>query len=368
VKAHFLPALFVFSLIVSSCSIEISQTPQAVPPLPTKTNPAQSSTPMFPTTQVPVTWGDLHLTGKLIYPSSITDGNKVTATIQIVDLVTGELATLFSASSAWIYYAAVSPDDKWLVISYAPPLETNPSPNRTLYIMPLDASNAPQPLFAAPTPDDHYTQAEWSPDGKYIYYVHYNHAEAGGGSNEVYEIFRMTFPDGKPEKIIDHASWPRLSSDSTKLVYVSLDPASGKNELFLANADGSDPQQIPLAGPQPPDIIDAPMFLSDGQSILFSAPSPGQSYQPKWLERLMGIQVAKAHNIRSDWWSVPMTGGVPRQLTHIQEPGLFASLSPDQKHLSSLSAEGIFMMDLDGSSLTQVISDPNAHGTVDWIP
>jgi Tol biopolymer transport system component len=82
----------------------------------------------------------------------------------------------------------------------------------------------------------------------------------------------------------------------------------------------------------------------------------------------MGIQVAKAHNVPSDWWSVPVTGGTATQLTHIQDTGLFASISPDQKHLASLSAEGIFVMDLNGSNLTQLVSDPGVHGTVSWIP
>jgi Tol biopolymer transport system component len=233
--------------------------------------------------------------------------------------------------------------------------------------MPLDATQPPQPLFAAPTPDDHYTQVEWSPDGKYIYFVHYNHNQSGGQLDEVYEIFRMTYPNGTPVKILD-ALWPRPSSDSSKLVYVTLDPASGKNELFLANTDGSNSQRVLLSGPSTFEIIDAPIFAPDGQSILFSAPVPSQSDQPNWFERLVGIQVAEAHNVPSDWWSVPIAGGTPTQLTNIQTINLFASVSPDKKRIVSVSGEGLFVMDLDGSNLTRLISDPGIHGTVSWIP
>lgn len=109
-------------------------------------------------------------------------------------------------------------------------------------------------------------------------------------------------------------------------------------------------------------------ILPDGKTILFGAPAPTRSYQPNWFEKLTGIEAAKAHNIPSDLWSVPITGGVPTQLTHIQTTGLFGSLSPDNKHLASLSAQGIFVMDLDGSNLTELISDPGVHGTVSWIP
>jgi Tol biopolymer transport system component len=178
----------------------------------------------------------------------------------------------------------------------------------------------------------------------------------------------MTYPEGVHEKILEHAFWPRLSSDASKLVYIALDPESGRNELFLANADGSQPQRVPLSGSQTPEIIDAPIFSPDGQSIFFSAPAPGQASQPNLVERWMAIQVVSAHNVPSDWWSVPLTGGEPVQLTNIQTINLFASISPDQRHMASLSGEGLFVMDLDGSNLTQLVSDPGVHGTVSWLP
>src|ERR1041385_7153537 len=354
----------VLSLSVPAFSLELNQSFATNSP----TANAQSAGATSDIANVPVTWSDLHLTGKLIYPSSVTNGNQVTATIQMLDLVTGQLSTVFRVSDAWVYYLSVSPDAKWFLMSYAPPAQGGSASTRALYIMPFDASTPPKLLFTPPTPDDHYTQIEWSTDGRYIYFVHYNHAAAGGQPNEVYEIFRMTYPNGNPEKIVDRAFWPRLSSDANKLAYVSLDPASGTNELFFANADGSNPQKVTLSGAYVPDIIDAPLFLPGGASLLFSAPSPGQSYQPGWVDRFMGVQVAKAHSIPSDWWSVPMAGGVPTRLTNIQAVNLFASLSPDQKHIVSLNGQGLFVMNLDGASLTQLISDPSAHGTASWIP
>jgi Tol biopolymer transport system component len=292
----------------------------------------------------------------------------IVTNIQILDLLTGEISILFSAPDAWIYYATVSPDSKMLVMSYAPPTPSNSSSSRNLYEMPLDATEAPQPLFTPPTPDDRYIQAEWSPDGKDLYYVYYNNNEFGGQFGENYKIFQMTYPRRQSEAIAEYAFWPRLSPDSGRLVYVFIDPVSGKNELVVANADGSDSQRISFSGPWTPEIIDAPIFSPDGQSILFSAPGPATSYQPSWFEKLTGIQVAKAHNVPSDWWSVPITGGVPTQLTNIQTINLFASISPDQQQIASVSGEGLFVMDLDGSNLTQLVSDPGVHGTVSWLP
>jgi Tol biopolymer transport system component len=192
--------------------------------------------------------------------------------------------------------------------------------------------------------------------------------QPAGQLDPVYDILRISFPDGQPEKVADHAFWPRVSSDSSKLAYIFVSPDTAKNELFVANADGSNPQRMELAGPQPFDIIDAPIFSPDGGSILFSVPQPGPSSRPNLFERLVGIQVASAHNIPSDWWSIPVTGGTPARLTNLQTVNLFASLSPDHKHMASLSGDGIFVMELDGSNLTQLLSDTGVHGTVSWIP
>jgi Tol biopolymer transport system component len=237
-----------------------------------------------------------------------------------------------------------------------------------VYILSLVEAAVPQILVEPPTTSDRYIQVEWSPDGKSLYLVHYNHANQP--PNELYpayQISRMAYPGGQTKPILEHAFWPRLSADSTRLVYITIDPGTGLNKLFLADADGSDSQEIQMSG-LPAQIIDAPIFSPDGQSILFSMPSPGQSYQPNWLDRLMGVQIAKAHNIPSDWWSVPISGGSITRLTQIQTIKLFASISPDGRHIASLSGEGILVMGLDGSNLRQLLFDPGVIGTLRWIP
>jgi len=355
--------------MTASCSIDISRPPVSSSPVPTETISAASSSSRLPTTPVPVSWDHLNLTGKLIYLSSARGNNTVTGTVQMLDLATGEVAVLLSIPDAWVFYATISPDAKWLVMSYIPPTPAGSVPNRILYIMPLDGTAPPRPLFTPPTANDRYIQAEWSPDGKYIYFVHYNtENQPAGQIDPYYDILRMSYPDGKPEKIADSAFWPRLSPDATKLAYIYVEPGSGKNELFVANADGSNARQVALSGPASQEIIDAPVFSPDGESILFSVPGPTQSYQPGWFEQLSGLQVAQAHSVPSDWWSVRITGGPPTQLTQIRTINLFASISPDQQHIASVSGEGLFVMDLDGARLTRLVSDPEVHGTVSWIP
>jgi Tol biopolymer transport system component len=351
------------------CSIDVVQPTIASPTLSPATDLGHPTTPSAPTTKIPITWANLNLTGTLVYISSDALGSTPSTSIQLLNLTNGEVSTIFrSPERAWIYYLTISPDAKQLIMSYIPPSQGNASSSRALYLMPLDGITSPQLLFLPPTPEDHYVHVEWSPDGKYIYYAHYNNTiRAEDQLDPVYDIYRMGYPEGQPEKIADSAFWPRISSDSTKLVYVSIDPVSGRNELYTANADGSNSRRIAVSGSWIPEVIDAPIFSPDGQSILFSAPPPLQAYQPNWFEKLMGVQVANAHSVPSDWWSVPVTGGAPTRLTQIQTINLFASISPDKKYVASLGGEGVFVMDLDGSNLTQLLLDPGVSGTVSWI-
>ena len=378
--------LMVSALIVSSCSITISQTtpiipspqietvPTAPPPAVGPTQPVATSTNSLPVTTVPVTWAHLNLSGKLVYINGAAEDNSYILSVRILDLVKGSLTTIFKSPKnrySWIYYVSVSPDSKQLVMSYSPPYQDNPDIYQALYIMPLDGSSPPQLLFQPPAKDDQYDQPEWSPDGRYIYYTHINY-QSHSEPDQVYpfyEIFRMTYPDGEPEKLVEQAYWPRLSPDSSQMVYISVDPFSLKNKLMISDADGSNAREIVLSGDWNPDIKDAPIFSPDGQSIILSAASQTPSLRPNWLDRIMAVRIAKADGmIPSEWWSVPIAGGELTQLTHIRSIGLFASISPDMRHIASASGNGIFVMKPDGSELTSLLPDEIGSGTVSSIP
>jgi Tol biopolymer transport system component len=224
--------------ILASCSIKISEATPAAPipvdRLPTASPPpgasaqqARVGNPLLPTTTIPVTWANLNLSGKLIYIDAVlaSDSNPILS-IQALDLVTGVITTVFQGPEiSWVYYVSVSPDEKQLIMSYSSPLQPQSSSSALLYVLPLDGSTQPQLLILPPTIYDQYIQAEWSPDGKYIYYVHLNYQDQAVQQHyPVYEIFRMIYPNGPPEKVADQAFWPRLSEDGSHLVYISMDP------------------------------------------------------------------------------------------------------------------------------------------------
>lgn len=370
--------VLLLALIVSGlpgCVMDLNQPSSATPfadplsPAPSTGVPNTDQAAPSTSSTIPITWAALNLSGRLVYSTVSAEDGVYISRIQMLDLGTGGINTIYtSEGNGWIYYLTVSTDANELIMSYTTPAQAGVESISSLYVLPLEEAASPQILVASPTSFDRYVQVEWSPDRKYVYYAYYNqNDQAAGQAYPEYQIFRMAYPNGQPEKIIEHAFWPRVSADSLELVYVTLDPTSGFSKLLVANADGSNPREILVSG-LPSEIMDAPIFSPDGQSILFSAPIPPQAYQPHWLERLTGVQVARAHNVPSDWWSVPITGGAVTRLTQIQSINLFASISPDGKHIASVSGEGLFVMKPDGSNLTRLLLDPEVSGVVNWLP
>ena len=369
----------IFGMFLSSCTVangtqEVKTAATAVPATIAATQPGTSAGLPTPY-KIPVSWSSLNLSGKLIFVVSTASTTDTYMDIQELDLHTGGISTIFqSESNGWIDSAVISPDDKQIVMSYSTPALQQGAhfTPLALFAMPMDGSQPPKQLFPLPLKDDQYFEPVWSPDGKYLYFVLVNNGVAPAEPNQHYpidQIYRAAFPDGQPEKILDKAYWPRLSTDGSRLIYVSENPDDGTNKLFVANNDGSNPQQIVLSGANAPTIIDAPIFLPDGKTILFSAPSPVQSRTTPWLDRLLGVIEVSAHNIPSDWWSVPANGGVPTQLTHIQAASLYAAISPNNHYIASFSGDGVFVMAPDGTNLTMILNNTGGNmGTVNWIP
>ena len=345
---------------MGGCSVTVSQ-----PIVTATTGPAAAAGFDLPATQVPVTWSNLQLSGQLVYLTGFQQNKNPYVSLESLNLASGIITPLFTTPPlGWIYGASVSPDEKLVVLAYA-----SPTVFAALYILPIDGSSPPSLLLPPPTKLDQYTEPVWSVDGKFIYYVHVNFGQLSGKQKlPACEIERMAYQGGMPERLITNAYWPRISPDGSRLVYVSQNPNDGTNQLFTAGADGSNPKLVKLSGPDVFSIIDAPLFLPDGKTILFSAPAPAISSVEDWMDWLLGMQTVSAHNVISDWWSVPSIGGTPTQLTHIQAPGLYGSVSPDGQQVASFSANGIFVMQPDGSGLSMIIKDVGGiAGTVDWI-
>jgi hypothetical protein len=81
----------------------------------------------------------------------------------------------------------------------------------------------------------------------------------------------------------------------------------------------------------------------------------------------MGVQTAAAHNLPSDWWRVPVTGGEPVLVADIDDVGLHGTFSPDGQHIAYISSRGLFVMNPDGSNRQQYLSTTALNG-LSWVP
>ncbi len=404
-----LPRLLIgllLALAVSACSVDISGLTPAVTSAPSPTPPLiaptwtlgptptlkvatrrPNTTPVIPPNGTPaatsapgaspggprptpfskaVTWADRHLTGKLIFTAG-TEG------VLQFDLATGNVTSLFAPPdpiNSWVVASAVFSTPQQLVIAYAPPPVGGDIQfgYTTLYNLPPNGS-PPQPLFTQVQPKESYFDPTWSPDGQWLYYVHLTTPVTQTDTSH-FAIERLAYPGGQPSVVVQDAFWPRVSPDGQHMAFVHYDYQTGVQTLFVADPDGKQPRQIQL--PASFQSSDSPVFTPDNKTIIFSGINDGSTPSLSWFDRLLGVRTAYADGSPADWWSVPVAGGPPKQLTHINDSSMYANFSPDGQHLAYISASGLFVMKPDGTDIVPLLSVTELPGsvgtaTVDWI-
>jgi serine/threonine protein kinase/Tol biopolymer transport system component len=183
-------------------------------------------------------------------------------------------------------------------------------------------------------------------------------------------------PAGPPVNLIsstrlDHN--PEYSPDGKRIVFNSH--RSGSQEIWVANADGSDPVQLTsFGGP----LAANPRWSPDGQSILFDslaggvrdlylispdggAPrhltnNPEDEAEPRWSRDGKWIYFASSRSGRDEVWKMPSGGGAPVQVT--RNGGGAAFESPDGKLLYYAKGSRIWKVPVDGGEETQVLEGP----------
>ncbi|HTP11828.1 MAG TPA: DPP IV N-terminal domain-containing protein [Anaerolineae bacterium] len=339
--------MLLLALLPAACSIDLSEHPSPVPAL-TVTPPGHETT--------------IHLIGHLVFIQSHAD-------LVQLDLQSGQTSTLFHAPhNAWLAAAAVSPDGKQVVIAYAsaPKNPLQQIAYTDLDILSADGSDTPRVLVQRTDPKEEFAFPQWSADGRYIYYAHTIPDTTGLVVQYTYTIERVAYPAGQPQKLIENAIWPRLSPDGKKLAYVSFNPQIVENDLYIADVDGTHAQLVVPAGTF--YAVDAPLFSRDSQALIFSAVGGPAASQLSSYQFISARQpnVLK-HNIPSDWWRVDLATGKITSLTRMGDIGLYGDFSPDGQHIAFVAASGLYLMNSDGSNLTQLIND-GPEGTISWIP
>jgi Tol biopolymer transport system component len=306
------------------------------------------------------TSGNLNLEGLLYYIGFIEQQQNLLR----LDLSTGEQSIVFDPpENAWLNDASVSPDGSQIVLSYAPPPEEGQVQFgfTDLYVMPADGSSEPTPLLERTEASETFFNVTW-PMNNFIYYAHFAPSTDDLGA-VLYssQVERIHLPDRTAEVLAQEAAWPRVSRDGTLLAYVTE-----TNDFLVSAADGSNPK--PILDPEAFTAVDAPLFSPDNNQIYFSAVEPTALAPRLFLDRLLGVEVATAHSVPSDWWITSIDGSAePEQLTTLNAIGLYGDFNATGTTIAFIAADGVYVMRPDGSELEQIREIPTA-GSLDWVP
>jgi Tol biopolymer transport system component len=394
IRTGVIRGLVLAASLLAACSIQISDaTPvRPSPPVVATAIPLPPATGAPFATQSALSWSNLGLSGRLIF----TEGE---AGISVLDLATGAERKIFQPpAGAWLTAAAASSDGQTVVISYAPP----PPHGQVqlgytgLYIMSADGSGTPLPVLERANAQESFFTPAWSPDGQYLYFAHFQPVNDPNASNSFrYTVERMSASGGQPEPLIENAIWPRLSPDGKTLAYLSFDPVTFSNDLYIADPDGRNAR--PVLQPGTFVAVDAHLFSPDSGSIIFSAvgegpglPAEAPTASPalSWVDRLLGVRTVDAasdeslytrllagraaHNVPSDWWRISLSGGEPVRLTKIYDTSMYGGFSPDGKYVAFVASTGLYVMApvQDGTGLVrpQPLRSLNGPaGTLQWL-
>ncbi len=282
------------------------------------------------------------------------------------DFATGASQPLFEVpENAWLSHMAAAPDGSQIALTYAP----SPGENEiqfgytSLYLLLADGRSEPRLLIERRAEQEVFFNPTWSPDGRQLYFSHVMPLDEEAFTYTT-TLERMDVATGEITVLAEDAIWPRLSPDGRLLAYIHIDQDSLAAELVLATSDGNN---AAVLVPQDRFLtLDAPFFSADGQWLYFSAVA-NQTSSPRWWERLLGIQVAAAHDLPSLWWRLPVTGGVPESLTTEAQVGQYGVVSPDGRFLALSSRSGISLIQPDGSDLSQLLT-LSAADSLSWSP
>jgi hypothetical protein len=338
--------------------------PSAVPATAPATPADVAPTDAVPETEPPAGPDDEGLSGRLLIIRYKAEGNELAE----FDLASGQVTPVFQApQNSFLSAAAASPDGEQTLLAYSPPpADETPQYGYTdLYLMPSDGSGPLQPFLLRKGVEEIFFTPTWAPDGQSIYYSHFYNADPDQQVPDYKYTIERASLNGETELLIQDALWPAVSPDGAQLAYLSYDEVTFSNELYTASIDGGGKTPVLQPGLNPP--VDAHLYTADGKSLIFSMVNLQFAPASSWLEKLLGVKVASAHSVPSDWYIVPAGGGQPQRLTAINDVGMFADLSPDGTRMAFISATGLYVMNVDGSELEQ-ISNEILVGTVDWLP
>ncbi|GIW07887.1 MAG: hypothetical protein KatS3mg060_2692 [Dehalococcoidia bacterium] len=306
------------------------------------------------TTAPPASGG---LTGDVVY---IKNDQLYTFTIgsreerKLVELPAGAVAK----DPVW------SPDGQRVVFSMYPPPQRGVPPGTDLYSVRRDGSDLTlirQHTVAGEMLESPY----FAPDGQSIVYSRFAPIISNGQyRGDIIEIVRLELNTGNVVSLVRDAIQPTISPDGKKIAYIKVNPQTASQSLWMANADGSSPQQL-VAEDQFVAMY-WPRISPDGAEVAFAG-ALIPSIQRPGAPALVPGQLARPvlHGVPTDVYKVRTDGSKYQQVAKLQEDDPTTLWSVDGRRLLVIGAKAIYAMNPDGQELVR-LREPGGVGGGDW--
>jgi dipeptidyl aminopeptidase/acylaminoacyl peptidase len=211
----------------------------------------------------------------------------------------------------------------------------------------------------------------WFPDGKRLMI----NVQDLIGAQIVTTIEVLDVETGARTRVLDDGFAPSVAPDGRRMVFLRQD-AQLNQSLWIANSDGTDPQQ--LAGADDGlGSISSPRFSPDGRTLAFggaqglaggSVEAPGPPYAAL-AGGATGSNLSAAHSangLPQDIWLLDLESGEKHLLAPIQMDQPSIAWTPDGTSIFAFAGAGLFGIDPKNGEYRR-LAEGTFHGQMDWL-
>jgi Tol biopolymer transport system component len=239
-----------------------------------------------------------------------------------------------------------------------------------IYTANLDGSN-PQPLIEHAVQSEFLRWPTWLPDGKSMV------VQAQTPDASFAHIAKIDLASSTRTTVAENAVSPTISPDGSTLAYVTQDPASGEQAIWLAPTTGGPPQKI-LTSNADLAYFGYLSFSPDGSQLVFGAAQPkttslaagGAGVAKVGLTtgaQVPDIRLLLTDGLPEDPWIVNRDGSNLHKLTGLGEDQPSFAWSSDGKWIYSWGGTGLWQINLQSGKKSK-LAQGVVHGQIVRLP
>ncbi len=239
-----------------------------------------------------------------------------------------------------------------------------------IYTANLDGSNA-QPLIEHKVLSEFLRWPTWLPDGKSMI------VQVQTPDAQFAHIAKITIATGEETTVADNAVSPTISQDGTTLAYVTQDPTSGEQAIWLADTTTGVAKKI-VTSTDSMSYFGYLAFSPDGSQIVFGAAQPkttsiaagGPGYKAVGMATTRHPQdpaLVLTDGLPEDPWIVNRDGSNLHKLTTLTEDQPSFAWSSDGQWIYSMGGTGLWQINVQ-SGKKKKLAEGVVHAQIVRLP